>query len=130
MSCDRVRGTWARARFIFDGVANAVEDDSILEVTSVTNGVVSGRFLDPNTGDPLTDSLTGGTCTPEGQRSRLTLTRNHAGGRVTTVYTGIVILVTGTTTVMIRQGRFTRTTTDVNLMLIPVMGDWETEKPT
>jgi hypothetical protein len=130
MSCDRVSGTWARARLIFDNVDDAREDDHFLEVTSVAGGVLSGRFLHPDTGDPLRDTLTSGTCTPNGQRSRITFTRNHDGGRVTTVYTGIVIVVAGTQTVLVRKGRFTRTTTDVNLTLVTVGGDWETEKPT
>ncbi len=42
-------------------------------------------------------------------RSRITFTRNHAGGAITTIYTGVVILVANTTVVLVR-GTFTRNT--------------------
>lgn len=133
MSCDRITGRWPQpGRLIFSNVANAQRDDHLLELDPPSaTGVVTGRFLSLAAGNPpLADTLTGGLCAPDGIRSRLTFTRNHAGGNMTTVYTGIVILLEGTTTVMIRNGRFTRTIRDVNLMFTTVSGDWETEKPT
>lgn len=133
MSCENLDGRWNRGRLIFGGVSTAVEDDHILVLDEVVGGVVTGKFFHPTTGAELPDTLTHGTCTPVGQKALLTFTRNHATGGVTTVYTGTVILLMGGGTiraVLVRDGTFTRTSPDDNLVLNVAQGDWETEKPT
>jgi hypothetical protein len=131
MSCALREGRWEQARLIFDTVADAMLDDHILELDPPGGSTtVRGRFLHPTTGVDLGDTLTEGTCNAEGIRPRITFTRRHNGGRVTTVYTGKLIFISSPSRLLVR-GRFTRTTVSSdNMTQTTLTGDWETEKPT
>ena len=130
MSCDRLAGNnWGRARLIFDDVANSETDADIVLNAPNENGVFTGNFRDPVSGEDLEDQLTNGLCRPNGLRSRVVFTRKHHGVNIITRYVGSVIPVNGATTVMIR-GKFTRATTEADGAVTIASGDYETEKPT
>lgn len=131
MSCSRRGGIWQRALLTFDDVADAVLDDHNIRLDLPGAGdVVTGRFLHPTAGTPLPDTLTDGTCRAEGVRPRLTFTRRHAGGTITTLYTGKVAFTAGPPQKVFVRGRFTRTTVGAGGVHTIQSGDWETEKPT
>jgi hypothetical protein len=130
MSCARIEGDdYIPGRLLFDGAAEAVVDAVIELEAPNAEGFFEGGFRDPETGDPLEDQLMNGRCRQNGQTTRIEFTRLHAGGNITTHYTDRVILVGGTSTVMLR-GRFTRVTANQSGPMTFVSGDHETEKPT
>jgi hypothetical protein len=129
MIVERIAGDgWNKARLLFDELADAQQDADLELGTPDKDGVFKGQFRDPNTGDPLKDELIDGRCVLDGLTARISFTRIHAGGNVTTRYVGRVIPLGNDTTVMIR-GKFSRATTS-NGTVSTAGGDYETEKPT
>lgn len=125
MGCDRIAGNdYVPIRLLFDGAAAAVEDVVIVIRTPDADGNFEADFFDVD-GNSLDDRLVEGRCERVGQIDQITYTRQHADGVTQTRYTGRVILLKDTTTVMIR-GTFTRS----NGSAAPLEGNHETEKPT
>ena len=126
MSCERIAGNdYVPIRLLFDGAPHAVEDVVIEIKTPDAEGKFEGDFFDLD-GTKLEDRLIEGRCVRVGEIDEISYTRQHADGKTTTHYTGRVILLQGTTTVMIR-GTFTRETSGSATTL---GGGHETEKPT
>jgi hypothetical protein len=110
-------------------VVDAVLDDHILELDSAGGTTVTGQFRHPVTNEPF-DTLTEGTCTPDGIRPTIKFVRRHDGNLVTTVYRGKVIFIGAPSNRVFIRGRFTRTTVNADMTTTTLSGDWETEKPT
>lgn len=126
MSCNRIEGIdYIPIRLIFAGAAQAVRDVRLELDAPDAQGNFTGRFRDLATG-ALIDRLVNGRCERVDGIDQISYTREHADGETTTHYAGRVILLQGTSTVMIR-GTFTRETIG---SAVPLMGDHETEKPT
>lgn len=131
MSCARISGAnWTRTRLIVTGSAEAEVDDNVTILAPNARGEFAGSFRHRDNNGPLPDRLTAGQCTtPASGRTQITFTRTNEAGTITTVYTGEVIPVTGSTVVLIR-GTFRRDTMLAAGAPQTQSGDWETEKPT
>jgi hypothetical protein len=118
MACAQIEGSWPELTLVTE--RGDVMTDPVLVITPAdTGGGFTGQFQDTDEEEFEV------RCTEHGKLSRISFTRKHPGGEVTTVYRGIAVVVKD---MIVSAGRFERTTTG----LAPgvEVGDWETEKPT
>lgn len=120
MACAQIEGNWSELTLVTD--RGDVIQDPVLVITPADTGVgLTGQFQAPD------EEVFEVRCTEHGKLSRISFTRKHPGGKITTVYKGVAVVVKD---MIVSAGRFERTTITTQLTPVVEVGDWETEKPT
>lgn len=124
MACDDIVGSgWIAGLLVVDSTDEVIIDPKM--DTTKTGATFFGKFQ--ATGEQQFTI----TCQElGGGRSRISFTRTHPGGLITTHYTGIVIRFGSRAQIGVIRGRFRRETFVENAPKLVVNGDWETERPT